>query len=402
VENEKLDDSWTLTYNPLSDYLHHDPLGLLLTSIQDITNDLVSLVLQTIEHGIPQTFADPEVLNFDQYRQSEATPGAIYPAKPRSGKGVGESFYEVKTATLSGEILPFGQNVQQLGQLVSGALPSLFGGQQQTGSNTASEYAMSRSQALQRLQTPWKMLTLWWKTIFGKVIPAFMKDMATDERMVEKDEMGNFVNVFIRRAEINGKIGSVELEANEQLPITWQQKKDMLMELLKLNNPEILQMMGTPENIPFIAEALGLPEFTIPGEDDRQKQIEEIQELLNSQPIEMPPSIDPMSGMQMPAPPMPSVQIDPDLDNHPLEIEVTRAWLIGPAGRLAKIENPAGYQNVLLHLKAHQQFMQMQQMQMQMQAAQGQAQPGQVKNAQEDNVKSPISGESDAERFTVQ
>lgn len=58
--NESLDDHWTLTYNPLSDYVHFDPLGLLLTSVQDITNDLISLVLQTVEHGIPQTFADPE------------------------------------------------------------------------------------------------------------------------------------------------------------------------------------------------------------------------------------------------------------------------------------------------------------------------------------------------------
>ena len=32
AENEALDDYWTLTYNPLSDYIHFDPLGLLLTS----------------------------------------------------------------------------------------------------------------------------------------------------------------------------------------------------------------------------------------------------------------------------------------------------------------------------------------------------------------------------------
>src|SRR6185295_337779 len=35
--NECLDDNWTLTYNPLSDYIHFDPIGSLLTSVQDIT-----------------------------------------------------------------------------------------------------------------------------------------------------------------------------------------------------------------------------------------------------------------------------------------------------------------------------------------------------------------------------
>ena len=44
---------------------------------------LISLVLQTIEHGIPQTFADPKVLNFNAYRNSEVIPGGIYPATPK-------------------------------------------------------------------------------------------------------------------------------------------------------------------------------------------------------------------------------------------------------------------------------------------------------------------------------
>ena len=48
-----------------------------------------------------------------------------------------------------------------------------------------------------------------------------------------------FVNVFIRRAELEGKIGTIELEANENLPITWNQQKDAIMELFQLNNEGI-------------------------------------------------------------------------------------------------------------------------------------------------------------------
>ena len=128
AENAALDDAWTITHNPLSDYIHFDPLGLLLTSVQDITNDLISLTLQTIEHGIPQTFADPKVLNFNAYRNSEVIPGGIYPATPKSGKPLSEGFYEVRTATLSQEVLPFAQKVQEIGQLVSGALPVVVWG----------------------------------------------------------------------------------------------------------------------------------------------------------------------------------------------------------------------------------------------------------------------------------
>src|SRR6185295_614222 len=225
-------------------------------------------------------FADPKVLNFNAYRQSEVIPGGIYPATPKSGKPLSEGFYEVKTATLSQEVLPFSQKIQEMGQVVSGALPSLFGGQT-SGSRTASEYSMSRAQAQQRLQTTWKMLMVWWKTIFGKVIPMYIKEMKDDEKQVKKDEFGNFLNVFIRMSELQGKIGNIELEANENLPITWNQQKDAIMELFNLNNEAIMGTLMTPENMPYIKRAIGLNDYIIPGEDDRQKQYEEIQLLAN-------------------------------------------------------------------------------------------------------------------------
>lgn len=362
-ENESLDDCWTIMKNPMADYIHYFPTGSLLVSVQDITSDLISLTLQTIEHGIQQTFADPGVLNFEQYRQAETMPGGVYPAIPKTGKSVQDGFFETRTATLSAEVLPFFQQIQSLGQTVSGALPSLFGGQL-SGSRTASEYSMSRAQALQRLQNTWKMLTIWWKTVFSKVIPMYIKEVQSDEHSVEKGDQGNFINVFIRRAELEGKIGRVELEANENLPITWAQRKDTFMELLKLQNPQIMAALSAPENVKYLVEAIGLDDFEVPGEDDRQKQYEEIKLLINSEPIVMPP--DPQQAqlaamMGQPPPPdqeMPSVEVDKDLDNHAVEAEICRTYLVGDAGRLLKIENPLGYKNVLLHMKEHMQMVQ--------------------------------------------
>ena len=381
--NEAVDDCWTLTYNPLSDYIHFDPIGLLLTSVQDITNDLISLVLQTVEHGIPQTFADPKVLNFNAYRNSEVIPGGIYPATPKTGKPLSEGFYEVRTATLSQEVLPFATKIQEIGQLVSGALPSLFGGQM-SGSRTASEYSMSRAQALQRLQSTWKMLLLWWKNIFGKVIPMYITEMKDDEKQVKKNEFGNFVNVFIRRSELEGKIGSVEIEANENLPITWNQQKDAIMELFQLNNDDINRTLASPENMPYIKKAIGLTDYIVPGEDDRQKEYEEIQLLVSSEPIEMPP--DPMMVEQammmgMPPPPpqrLPSIEPDYDVDNHVLSADIDRRWLISDAGRMCKLENPTGYENTLLHMKMHKDMdlqKQLEEAQRQMMQQQGQMMP---------------------------
>jgi hypothetical protein len=405
AENESMDDCWTLSKNPLSDYMTHDPLGSLLVSIQDITNDITSLVLQTMEHGIPQTFADPAIVNFKQYKETETAPGMIYPTKPVSGKKVSDGFYEVKTATLSGEVMPFSQKILEAGQLVSGATPSLFGGAQPNSSKTAAQYSMSRAQALQRLQTPWKMITIWWKEIFAKVIPMYIKCAVDDEKYTEQDQMGNFVNVFIRKAELAGKLGSIELEGSEQLPVTWAQKKDVLMQLMQAGNPEIMQALLSPENIPLVKLAVGMDDFNIPGEDDRQKQYEEIQLLLASEPIQMPGQPDPMTGMMGPEQEVPSVDVDPTVDNNGIEADICRRWAVSDAGRLAKMENPKGYKNVLLHLKRHSDIMQaMQAMATQQQQPQS-PQPPPNQNGNQNKTSgnkepgaAPLKGQGNANR----
>lgn len=399
ARNESLDEHWTLTHNPLSDYIHHDPLGLLLVSVQEILNDIISLILQTIEHGIPQTFADPTVLNFSAYGQTESLPGSISKATPKSGKSMADSFYEVKTASLSPEVMPFTSLIQSLGQTVSGALPSLFGGQMEDN-KTASGYSMARSQALQRLQTTWKVFTVWWKHIFGKTIPQFISDVKDDERMVEKDNLGRFINVIIRKSELEGKIGKIELEANENLPLSWQQVRDIIMKLMELQNPIFLQALAAPENLPVIREALGLTDFYIPGEEDRDKQYEEIQQLLDSEPIQQPPDemmvMEAMANGQQPPEfiEVPSVEIDPEFDNNSIHFEIIRKWVVGDAGRLAKVENPSGYKNVLLHGMMHKQQM-MQEMMMQQQQQMEMAEnrrgaPGRKPN--EKNQEAPIQG----------
>ncbi len=407
--NESLDDHWTLTYNPLSDYIYYQPLGQLLVTIQDITNELLSLVMQTIEHGIPQTFADPGVLNFDDYNQVETAPGMIFPATPKGGKSIGDAFYEIKTATLSAETLPFGQEVQQLGQLASGALPSLFGGAQPNSSKTAAQYSMSKNQAMQRLQTPWKMLTFWWKNMYGKAIPMYMKNMVEDERFVKRDELGKFINVIIAKAEMQGKIGDVTLEAAENLPQSWMQKKDTLMQFIQAADPVVMQALIDPQNLPIIAEAVGLPDLTLPGQDDREKQYEEINILLNSEPIVIP--TDPMMmeeaammGGPMPPPEqeMPSVDIEPDVDNGPVHIAILKGWSVSEVGRFAKVNNPNGYKNVQLHLKMHLQYeMQMMQQQMMQQAMmqeteESSGKPKGSKSPQNDKAAAPVKGQPNA------
>jgi hypothetical protein len=347
---EKMDDYWTLTFNPLSDSVHFDPLGTLVVSVQDISNDLIALILQTIEHGIPQTFADPKVLNFEQYRNSEIAPGSIFPAKAQAGKTVGEGFFTIATATLSQEVGPFAERINELGQFASGALPSIWGGEMSASSRTAAQYSMSGKQALQRLQTSWKILNHWWKNVFSKIIPAYIKNMQTDERIVQ-EQGDSFVNIVIKKAEMEGKIGSVHLDSSDELPHSWGQIRDIIMELLTLQNPEIMEILGAPENLKVMEKVFSPTGLVIPNQADREKQLEEISLLLRNEPSPLP------SGQFMP-----SIMPVPDVDNHSVEAEICRYWLVSEAGRQAKTDNNAGYENVLAHMRAHQLFIQQQMM----------------------------------------
>jgi hypothetical protein len=273
----------------------------------------------------------------------ESKPGMIYGAVPQSGRSLGESFYEVKAAHLSSEILPYAEKIQEAGQMVSGALPSLYGGAQPNSSKTAAQYAMSKQNAMQRLRTAWVMLSYWWKDVMGKVVPQYIQCVleSGDEKHVTKNEVGNFINVHIRIAELQGKLGSIELESSEELPTSIGEKKQVIMELFGLNNPVILDALSTPENMPILRETIGLQEFNIPAERDREKQLQEIKLLLQMEPI-------PMNGQEAP-----SIPIEPEIDNNELEFILVRSWLKSEEGQLAKVENPQGYKNVLLHGMAH-------------------------------------------------
>jgi hypothetical protein len=352
--NQSLDDHWTLMFNPMTNYVHYDALGTLVTAVQEITVNLVSLELQCIEHSIPQTFFNPKFLNAEQYRNTEVAPGSMYPTKTvGENRNISDGFHTLQTATVSPELAPFGAKINEMGQFVSGALPQVWGGSSGGSSRTASQYAMQRNGSQQRLANlSGRDIKFFWKNIMAKMIPAYIKDMLDDERYVEEQGENNFVNILIKKSQMEGKIGDVKLEAPEGLPATLEQMKDTVMQLLQTNNPEILSAIGSPENMPILAEVIGLEDFTVPGQADREKQFEEIGLLLMSGAI---PSPDPMTGQMTE---VSSIQPELTVDNHQIEAEICRNWLVGEKGRQAKTDNPNGYKNILLHLQAHMQMMQ--------------------------------------------
>jgi hypothetical protein len=335
---ERMDHYWAVSRSPISHQIHSAPHGRPMIPVQEMLNDLTHLTMETIRHGVSITFADPEVLSFKQFGRSAAKPGKLVQAKPRTGMQLANSFYQTSHATLSKEVEPFRGWLQQAGQFVLGSFPSIYGGQLE-GSRTFSEYESSRQQALQRLSLPWDDISALFAEAQLNGLKCLKDNMSEEETFVQR-QGHSFIDVLISQEELSGEIGDVVTEIVPQYPTTWAQKRAMLFELLEKGIPEIGGVLFLPENADLMKEVLTMNDLYVPGAADRDVQLLEIAELLKSEPL---------------AEGVPSVMPDPELDNLEIHMETSRVWLNSIEGRDAKVNNPAGYENVLFHFRLHKQ-----------------------------------------------
>lgn len=89
---------------------------------------------------------------------------------------------------------------------------------------------------------------------------------------------------IIRQADLKGNI-CVHPEADEAFPRLKSQQRGVLQQLFAINDPVIQKALTEPANLVYIKNVLGLAEMVIPGEDSRNKQLHEIQQLLASAPM---------------------------------------------------------------------------------------------------------------------
>jgi len=176
---------------------------------------------------------------------------------------------------------------------------------------------------------------------------------------------------MIRQADLKGNI-CVHPEADETFPRLKSQQRGVLQQLFSVNDPVIQKALTEPANLGYIKNVLGLTEMVIPGEDSRNKQLREIQQLLASAPIVVAaPHISPSSanspdeerrlegGVTNGAIVLPSVPVDALLDDHAVEFEECKRWANSEAGQSAHMTNPAGFANVRAHAEAHLQALKM-------------------------------------------
>jgi hypothetical protein len=257
----------------------------------------------------------------------------IYPARAREGQTLANSFYEGARATLSREVGPFWQQLDKDAQFVVGSFPSLYGGPGEGKSRTLGEYQQSRQMALQRLSIAWTFFVTQWAKLMEKCVHLYVENMIDDERYVTSDpqQKDNYVNVWIRKAELTGHVGEVEPEGADAFPVSTPQKQTLFFKLLELNNQFINAALFATPNRRNVADLLSFTDLDIPGEEQVTKQAVEIADIIKGQPV----------------------QIDPLVDDNDVHIEMCRYFLAGARGIDLHKTNPQAYMMIEQHLQQH-------------------------------------------------
>lgn len=330
--NECMDEVWTIGKGKLSQFIHADALGQAMIPLQEFKNTAANLKLETMEQAIETTYADPTVVNFEDFSRHEVRPGMVFPAKPGSTGNLSNSFYSTHPAVLSETVTDVEQSAVKDAQFVTGAQPQLWGGNSDN-SNTLGEYESEKQQALQRLSITWSLLNAFWACLLEKSVKIYVKALAADEKYVVR-ENGSYANVWIKKAELTGKVGNVESEGADTFPVSVMQKQALLFKLMGMNNELVNAVISEPDNRSVISEALGFPELKIPQEAQRVRQLSETNKMIES-------------GQTIP--------IQPDIDDDAVHIDVLTNFLISEAGDLLMDENPETYQALMAHLQMHKQ-----------------------------------------------
>jgi len=345
--DESLDDCWTIGKVGLSTFIHSDPLCRPLVPIQELRNQFVNLSVDLLEHGVPSSFADKDILDWDSYGKFEAAPGFIYPAKRRGNMPMADGFFTEPKAAFPRELPGFIRALDQDAQFSTGSFPSIYGGPSEGKSRTYSEYAASRQMALQRLSIAWVFVVDWWMRTIEGAVRLYAGTVIEDERYVKKDG-DSYINVWIRRSEMTGKIGGVEPEGSDAFPVSLAQKRDLIFRLIELNNSYINTALYMPENVQILSDILALTDLKLPGENQRVKQVLEINELCKAGPVEPEPGNY-----------VPTVLPEPEVDDDEVHISVLRNFLSSINGIDLRRSNPQGYLNCLSHLRLHLQSLQL-------------------------------------------
>lgn len=375
---ESMDDHIDIQFPWVGDGMSRKGFMYPMLVVQDTFNDSMNGARENWDTGWPEIWFDAEDEELDAVRSQRSAPNAVRGWKCKNGKNLkDQSVYKTDMTQLPPSFQNYVRMVQEeLPQFMLAAPPALFGASMEDN-KTASGYAQARSQAMGQLGIIWARIQRMFARIRYQSALAASRDSQEDKLTVPGKNGQQPIVVDMERLR-KGNFGCYPDE-DSSFPESTPQKRAAFEKLVGLTeiSPMAAEAFNNPDNWAFAKRMWGLNELVIIPAEARDKQVAEIEILLQQEP--MPP--DPMELQQVQvqhaaatldaqamggiaSPPVdptsmmkPSVPVD-ELDFHPFEFAKCQEWLSSAARRAEDRKgNQMGVLNVKLHALAHQQMM---------------------------------------------
>lgn len=375
--DESLDDKITIEFPDEGDGMNRPALMDPMIVIQDNFNDDMNAYASVKDDCWPSTWINADESDCDAIASQKSMPGAIRPWKAQAGRPLSEQFHKEDEPEIPPTLFQSTEFIQgPLAQFILAALPALFGAGD-TDNKTASGIAQLHSSAMGQQGITWGAIQRMFASIYRQAALCATRNPDHSEEIAVPGKNGTTTTLNLQRI-TKDKFGCYP-DQDSSFPESTAAKRAQLTNLATMaaQTPVGQQLFDSPDNWEQFNELLGFAELTLPEAESRNKQVSEIEQLLQEQPLPPspeavqqaavahaaetlaaqagggppPPPFDPASLLQ------PSVQVE-ELDYHDYEFRKCRDWLSSADCRKEKAAgNVAGVLNVTLHAKEHQKLM---------------------------------------------
>lgn len=385
AEDKSMDNHLVLLHAKPGDGYNRPGIGDWLMPVQKVLNNWVELANDYFTRGVPAKWMDNEMFDVEALQDQVNEVGATHPFDREPGVTLEEVIFEETPPVFPEQLTAFIENFKgDLPQLLCGAFPALFGGGDAGPTDTLGGMQIQRDQALGRLGMPWRRL----KEAMACVLLQAVECLAQNH--VEPISVIGKMSITIEMDDLKGSMLALP-DVDENFPETQTQKSNRVVTLISEagSNPMLGDLIDSPDNLEFVRDAIGIPGFVIPKLESRDKQLGEIEVMLNTGPIPNPqiaalkkqlaeiakqaenPQLaanpDAHAKMvqaaqeleaqiaQLP-PEVSSEEIDEIVDDSEVEAMVCWRFLVSPRGRQMKKgtkDERAAYDNIRLHYIGH-------------------------------------------------
>lgn len=251
--------------------------------IQKRINIWADLWDKFVRTSIPMTLLEDQAFNAEAIAQLEANPSRFVSV----ALGDGQTMDSVVGQTPAPQPIPgmsemFQWYVGPLIQSIDGATPALFGGGEGSD-NTVGATQIRLNQALERYGPPWIMV--------NNVVACAARQAAVccgnngDEEI--SDTVEGYGDVSVDPSKMKGNFACAS-ETLGSIPESGAQREAKVLQILDMANAnqQIASLIATPSNAREIVKALHIDDvITIDEANSEDKQLEEIEVMLDSQPL---------------------------------------------------------------------------------------------------------------------